>query len=377
MKEFIIKNNQELKLGYTTGTCATAAAKAAALMLLEGTIINNVKILTPAGIELNLDIIDINIKDSSVSCGVKKDAGDDPDITNGITIYAEVKKIKEKDIIIDGGIGIGRVTKKGLDQEVGQAAINSTPRRTIKEEIEKVRKECNYQEGFLITIFAPEGLEIATKTFNPKLGIVGGISILGTSGIVYPMSDQALLDTIKTELNVLKANNIDSVILAPGNYGETFLNDNIIKEPNNLIKCSNFIGESIEYINYLKFKKILLVSHIGKIVKLAGGIMNTHSKYAECRNEILASNAGMLGLSHNGIKQVMDAAMTDDMLDIIDQEKLKEKVLELILDKIINNINTKCHNEIDIDIVIFSNKYGYLISNKDLKTIKREWERND
>ena len=199
MKSFITKDGKQLRRGFTTGSCAAAAAKAATAMLLGEKEINTVRLVTPKGTGLDLDITDILISDDSVSCAVVKDSGDDPDVTNGIKVYAAVERAGSG-IEIDGGEGVGRVTRPGLDQPVGAAAINSTPRKMIAEAVREIAEKHNYSGGFKVTVSVPEGIEIAKKTFNGRLGIEGGISILGTTGIVEPMSDEAVVETIRTEL---------------------------------------------------------------------------------------------------------------------------------------------------------------------------------
>ncbi|MCR4696527.1 MAG: cobalt-precorrin-5B (C(1))-methyltransferase CbiD, partial [Lachnospiraceae bacterium] len=187
-----------MRNGFTTGSCAAAASKAAMYMLITGKDKKSISIDTPKGIAYTTDILDIQRTEDSVTCAVKKDSGDDPDITNGMLVYSTVSfigKEKKSRVSIDGGEGVGRVTKPGLDQTVGEAAINSVPRQMIEKEVKEVCDLFDIEEDVKVIISVPGGKEIALKTFNPKLGIEGGISIIGTSGIVEPMSTKALLDT--------------------------------------------------------------------------------------------------------------------------------------------------------------------------------------
>ena len=225
-----MKNNSEvwveqkkMRTGYTTGSCAAAAAKAAVCMLLSGEVIQQVRLMTPKGVELDLEVEQIQRRQHGVRCAVRKDSGDDPDVTNGIYVYAEVRKEPEPGIYLDGGEGIGRITKKGLEQPVGAAAINRVPRQMILEAVKEQSIRYGYQGGLSVIISAPEGKKLAAKTFNPRLGIENGISILGTSGIVEPMSEKALTDTIFLEMKMLKENGIDRCCVVPGNYGRDFL----------------------------------------------------------------------------------------------------------------------------------------------------------
>jgi cobalt-precorrin-5B (C1)-methyltransferase len=231
-------------MGYTTGSCAAAAAKASAEMLLSGEEIRQVRLLTPKGIELYLELEEIMRKKSEVSCAVRKYSGDDPDVTNGILVYATVQKVEKKSKInsensvdlsekinLDGGVGIGRVTKPGLEQKIGQAAINKVPRKMICEAVEEVCRKYEYTGNLQVRLSVPEGAEVAKKTFNPRMGIEGGISILGTTGIVEPMSEKALTDTIYLEMKMLKENGTDWCYVVPGNYGMDFLRVNKTLSP--------------------------------------------------------------------------------------------------------------------------------------------------
>lgn len=378
MDEYIIKDNKKLRMGYTTGTCATAAAKAAAFMLLNDCYINNISIVTLKGIKIDIEILDIDKKDDYVSCAVKKDSGDDPDVTNGILIYAKVSKNNTKEIFIDGGIGIGRVTKPGLDQSVGFAAINSTPRKTIKEEVQKIIDETHFPNGLDVIISAPMGEEIAKRTFNPKLGIVGGISILGTKGIVVPMSEDAIIDTIKTEMRMHLACKEVDCLFTPGNYGEAFLKDNYNITKDKVIQCSNYIIDAINYANEVNFKSITLVGHIGKMIKLAGGMVNTHSKYGDNRMETFYEISKKYGLSEDGLNKIKEAVTTDEMIKIIDNEKLLNPVMEEVVRKIIDVVNHKMNNKIEFDVIVFSNVYGLLASSKPVKEILNKFgDEND
>lgn len=220
MERYVVKNGKKMRYGYTTGSCAAGAAKAGVKMLFAQREIREIEIDTPKGWELTLDIHDIDINNEFVCCSIVKDSGDDPDITKGIKIYARAERTKSKDIEITGGIGIGKVTKKGLAVPIGEYAINPVPMEMIREEVSRVLPK---DRGVKVTIYCPEGVEIGKKTFNPKLGIVGGISIIGTTGIVEPMSEEAFKESLAIELSVLKEEKIKRVIFSPGNYGRDFV----------------------------------------------------------------------------------------------------------------------------------------------------------
>ena len=372
MDSFITKDGKKLRRGYTTGTCAAAAAKAAAIMLLEERELSSVWLLTPGGVELTLEVRDTVRGPASVSCGIVKDSGDDPDVTNGMTVYAKVTKTAERGVIsIDGGEGIGRVTKPGLDQSVGNAAINSTPRRMITEALLSVCEDHAYGGGLSVLIYAPEGKELAKKTFNERLGIVGGISILGTTGIVEPMSDSAVVETIRTELSVRAAAGKKAVLFTPGNYGADFITNSLGLEPSAAVMTSNFIGDAFALASEAGFSEALLIGHIGKLVKLAGGMFNTHSRWGDCRAEIFASHAALSGAGNETVARIMDSAMTDDMLRLIDADGLKDDVMRSIMRKIEFQLTQRHLGTMRAGVITFSNVYGILGMTGDAKEILR------
>lgn len=354
---FIFVNNRRLRRGHTTGTCAAAASKGAALALL-GEAVPSVRITTPKGITLDLPIEDLRITDDEASCAVRKDGGDDIDATSGTLVYSTVSRI-DSGIEVDGGTGVGRVTRKGLDQPPGNAAINRVPRSMIREALEDVSASLGYTGGLRAVISVPEGMEIARKTFNPRLGIVDGISILGTSGIVEPMSETALIDTVRTEMRMRVANGAGTLLVVPGNYGKDFSEGIDGIDPEFAVKCSNFVGEMLDCAVELGVD-IVLVSNLGKMVKLAGGIMNTHSRNADARMEILASNGAMAGASLDCIKEIMGCISTDDALEVLDREGLIPKVSEIMMGKIEFHMNHRTGGAIRVGAVMFSSVYGLL-----------------
>ena len=359
MEEYIVKDGKKLRLGYTTGSCAAAAAKAAAYMLLTGRRKNTIDLLTPKGIRLHLTVEEIRITSAEASCAIRKDSGDDPDATRGTLIFACVRKTDVPGILIDGGAGVGRVTKRGLDQPVGAAAINSVPRRMIEENVREVCALCGYDGGVSVVISVPEGEALAKKTFNPRLGIVGGISILGTTGIVEPMSEQALVDTIRVELRQRREMGADYVLLTPGNYGADFIRDSIGIDPRTAVLTSNFIGDALELSRELGFHGALLIGHIGKLVKLAGGMWNTHSKFGDCRMELLAAHAASLGLRSEKVSELLSCVMCDDALRILLEEQLYDAVLARLAGRIEFHLRHKC-GEMEIGAMVFSKEYGRL-----------------
>ena len=359
-EEYIRKNNKRLRRGYTTGSCAAAAAKGAAVMLLGGKQTSQVELMTPKGILLRLSLEEVCREADSVSCGVVKDAGDDPDTTHGLLICAKVSFSSQPGIQIEGGHGVGRVTVPGLDQPPGAAAINRVPRSMIAGAVEEACRQFGYQGGLLVLITVPKGRETAKKTFNPRLGIQGGISILGTTGIVEPMSEQALIKSIEVEMNVRIAQGNQVLLVTPGNYGEAFLKEHLSLPFEKNMKCSNFIGETIDMAVEKGVLGILFVGHIGKLIKVAGGIMNTHSHCADCRCELMAANALRAGISREGALEVLQTKTTDEALDILEREQVLEQTMKLAANQIQFYLEHRSYGEIQLGAVFFSSIRGYL-----------------
>ena len=358
------KNQTKLRTGYTTGSCAAAAAKAATHMLVSGEVVGEVSLATPAGIRLYLEVEDIVKENNYVSCAIRKDSGDDPDVTNGILVYARVTfaqdDVVKSKVILEAGEGIGRVTQKGLEQSIGDPAINLVPRRMIREAVEEELQKAGIDRGVRVMIWVPGGEEIAKKTFNPKLGIEGGISILGTTGIVEPMSEKALTDTIFVEMKVRRENGMDYCYVVPGNYGSDFLHDTLGYQEDAAVKCSNYVGEVIDDAVRLQMKGILLVGHIGKFIKLAAGIMNTHSRQADGRMEILAAHAAMAGGSRELIRQLMECITTTAALELLEKEGILKEVMSTVMIKIEEHLKHRAGDGLEIGAVMFSKEMGIL-----------------
>lgn len=354
------KNQKKMRTGYTTGSCAAAAAKAAAVMLLTGEKIQNVRLMTPAGILLYLEIEHIERQNDFVSCAVKKDSGDDPDVTNGVYVFAKVAKNESGRITLDGGEGVGRVTRKGLEQAVGEAAINKIPRQMILNAVEEQMKLAGYDGGLEVVISIPEGKRLAAQTFNPRLGIEGGISVLGTTGIVEPMSERALTDTIFMEMKMLKENGASYCYLVPGNYGTDFLRESLGYDGNLAVKCSNYIGEALDDAVCLEMEGVLLVGHIGKLVKLAAGVMNTHSRQADCRMEVLAAHAAVAGAKREDVASIMECITTTEALDILKSAGILETTMRGIMEKIEEHMRHRVGDRVETAAVMFETSYGIL-----------------
>ena len=387
--KYIIKNNTRLRYGYTTGSCAAGATRGAARMLLSGEALSEVELQTPKGITLNLQLHDITKGENYVSCAVQKDAGDDPDTTNGILVYAKVEKISAEvakniidnqntdskkviihsSIILDGGVGVGRVTKPGLSQKVGEAAINPVPKAMILREAEEAAQEYDYEGYLKITISVPEGEEISKKTFNPRLGIMGGISILGTSGIVEPMSERALIASIQVEMKQHFCQGENYILVTPGNYGADYLREHMTILFENNIKCSNYVGETIDMAIDMGVKGILFVAHIGKFVKVAAGIMNTHSHCADGRMEVLCASAIRAGGTLECAREILEAGTTDEALAVIDRYGILEETMAIVMEKIQFYLDHRSYEQILLGAVVFSNVYGLLGQTRDARKL--------
>ena len=369
---------EALRKGFTTGSCAAAAAKAAAYMLLTGQEKLNIEIETPAGIMFAADIVDVNRGEEQVSCAVIKDGGDDPDVTTGCHVTATVSILvpaaeavagQSLELEIDGGEGVGRVTLPGLDQPVGNAAINHVPREMIEKEVTEVCQLLDFNGKLQIIISIPEGVELANKTFNPRLGIVNGISVLGTTGIVEPMSAKALSDTIEVELNQKKELGFKTAIVTPGNYGLKFMKDFYDYDLDKSVKCSNFIGETVDMCCRLGFEGMLITGHIGKLIKVAGGIMNTHSHEADARMEILSACALRAGADAGLAGKILECLNTEEALKLVDEAVLLKATMDIALEKILFYLDFRAQGRLKLDCILYSNDFGLLAESTNAKNI--------
>ena len=379
---YIYKNQKKLRWGYTTGTCAAAASLAAAVMLLGRNRTGQVSVETPKGIRLDLEVEDISMERRSVSCGVRKDAGDDPDVTDGLVVYSRVSfdweenaaddvenhaggyyeyKNDEICLRLTGGVGVGRVTKEGLSCEVGKAAINPVPRQMIFRQVEDICARYRYRGMLWIEISVPGALEVSGRTFNSKLGILGGISILGTSGMVEPMSETAILETIRLELRQKVLAGHSRLVVTPGNYGEAFLRDHLKIGLGQAVKCSNFIGNTIDMAVEEGAEGILLVGHGGKLIKLAAGIMNTHSSVADGRMEVLAAYGAACGADACLVNRLLKAITVDEGLRLLEtREGLRNQVMDLVMERVDEHLKRRAAGRLEIEAVVFTNERGIL-----------------
>ena len=377
--EHYVRSGQKLlRCGYTTGTCAALGAAGAARLLLTGRTPETVALRTPKGIVVEVAPLACHPTEDGAVCVIEKDGGDDADVTTGLPVAAEVVlKPERADVQIFGGPGVGLVTKPGLDQPVGEAAINHVPREMIAEALQKEAESAGYAGGFAVTVSIEGGAEVAKRTFNPHIGVEGGLSVLGTSGIVEPMSQQAILDTILLEMNqaTLRAKDHRRLILAPGNYGLDYLHETYPQFADiPVVKTSNFIGDTLDMAAAAHFEQVLLVGHIGKLCKLAGGIMNTHSHTADCRTELFCTHAALCGADREVCTALYNAATTDACLEILDTAGLRKPVLQSLLAAIQLHLDRRAGEAFRVGAVLFSNQHGPLGQTETAARLLDEWK---
>lgn len=371
---YVYYNGRKLRKGFTTGTTATAATVAAIRTLLNQEPQETVTVHAANGKIAIFDVEQTDFDEQQASCAIKKDGGDDQDATDGALIFATVKLRDDNEIHLDGGKGVGRVTKEGLANKPGMPAINPTPRRVIKA---AAREELGERRGINIVISVPEGERIAKLTYNPRLGIVGGISILGTSGVVTPMSESSWKHSISIEMNIHRKRGDNTIVLVPGNYGEDFAKDELGIPNAKIVQMSNFVGYVLHETQRLGFTKVLIVGDLGKMIKVAGGIFSTHSKDADARAEIMVANLALMGgVPTAFLRKINQCLTTISMIKMIDEAGYQE-VYQMIADKIkLRAEKLLAHREphVEIDVVIFSRESGFLAASKPFQEIKGEWQ---
>ena len=373
MDEYAYVNGKKLRKGFTTGTCATAATVAALSMILNQEREEKVTVHTASGVEVTMDVHNPSFGPEEATAAIEKDGGDDADATHGLLIYSTVTLLPDqKEIEIDGGQGVGRVTEKGLACDVGMAAINPTPRRMIEQHVrEIIGPNC----GARVIISVPGGEETAKLTYNSRLGIVGGISILGTTGIVNPMSEDSWKASITIELTMLYNQGHRSVVLVPGNYGEDFATNTVGIPAGRIVNMSNFVGHVLKEVQRIGFTKVLMIGHMGKFVKVAAGIFSTHSKDSDARMETLVANLALMGAPMELLEKV-DTCLTTEAAGTAIKEFSYEGVYQVLADKIkarSERLLRYRKPEVSIEVVVFGTEEGYLASTQPLEQIKEEW----
>lgn len=374
MEPYVLKHQKHLRRGITTGTCTAAAAKAAVSLLLLHIPQETIPIHTPKGVIVSVPVILSLETEKKAEYMVIKDSGDDPDVTNHAQIYASVEKAdntarfgdtvfrdeRYPSLFLDGGTGIGRVTRDGLEQKAGQAAINAVPRSMIFQAVGEICELAEYKEKLLIIVRVPNGKELAQRTFNPRLGIRDGISILGTSGILEPMSEQAIIDTIETQIRQLQVQGEKNLLVTPGNYGQGYASSYLHLDLEGSIKCSNYIGDTLDLAVSYGMEHFLLIGNIGKLGKLAAGIMNTHSKTADARCEIFAVHTVLCGGNQEMVQAIMACIHTDEILQYLEQWGLLTAVINSLCVKIQDYLQHRAGTHMQAGVILFSEKFGFL-----------------
>lgn len=400
---------EQLRSGYTTGTCASAAAMAAAVFVLQR-IRGNVTAADCSGMTKGMPAtVRVCLANGTKAdfspeygkawegarecenwCRVKKDAGDDPDVTDGVWVYAGVFPVSEDAFLklcregagyllqeyprlyLNGGLGIGIAQKEGLSCPVGHFAINPVPRRMILKAVESVCREMAY-EGYLeIRVAVPKGVALAEKTFNPRLGIQGGISILGTTGIVEPMSEQALQETIRLDIRMKLRAGEEVLLLTPGNYGESFLEERLGVPVGEAVKCSNFIGDSVGFAVEEGFKKLLLVGHIGKLVKVVCGVKNTHSRYGDHRMEGMRLLAE--AVTGGAAERIGNANTTEEAVGWLKEYKIADEAMFLAAEKVKWHLERWSGGKLEAEVVVFSSIHRVVGETKQARGFLRLWK---
>ena len=362
-EHYIYSGTERLRCGFTTGSCAALATQAATRALLSGDAAQaSAHIVTPSGIPVEADVESCTLEDGTATAAVRKDAGDDCDATDGILVMATVSASRETGVRIDGGTGVGRVTKPGLQQPVGSAAINNGPRAMIRTEAEAVAAQLGYTGGLDVLVSIPEGQAVAAKTFNPHLGIV------------EPKSLSALLDSIELEVRQLAALGNKTILIVPGNYGHDFAQTLPQLDRMPQVSCANFIGQTLDFCLRYGFESILVVGHIGKLVKVAGGIMDTHSRVADCRCEIMCAHAAIAGAGPETCRAIMAAATTDAALDILGEAGLAEAVVASVGAAIHERLRRRCAGGAQCQFITFSNVHGELFRSDGANALIEAWQ---
>lgn len=355
MEQTLIRDGKELKYGYTTGTCATGAALAAAMLLETGAAPSHVTVTTPKGWPVILEVLFPLRGEGWAEAAIRKDAGDDPDVTDQHLIVARVQRNNSGTVLFKGGTGVGTVTKPGLQIGIGEPAINPVPRKMIEGVLIPYIQE---GAGFTVTLSVPEGEATALKTFNPRLGIVGGISIIGTSGIVEPMSEEALKESLALDLNMKKAAGHTRIVMTPGNYGRDLgltlgISEDIV------VKTSNFVGFMLDRAAAQGFSEILWVGHLGKLVKVAAGIFQTHSSIADGRLETLAAWAGAEGASQEVIRSILRSNTTEEAVALMEAAGL-EAVFPLVAKRVSQRSRGRVHEQLNVGTILFTLEKGII-----------------
>jgi len=319
----------ELRGGYTTGACAAAGVKAC-LLFLQGEYCEQVDILALDGTPLCIPVKDVHLSGDGVRAEIIKFSGDDPDITNGVSVFTDVRRLPDgSGVSFLAGEGIGHVTKPGLSVPVGEPSINPGPRQLIRNVVQELLGK---DAGVEVTISIPAGKELARRTLNPILGIEGGISVIGTTGVLRPMSEEGFKNALVPQIDVAKAAGFSSQVFVPGKIGENIaIKCGIPREA--IVQTSNFIGFMLEKAAERELESILLFGHLGKLAKVAAGVFYTHNRIGDARLEAMAAYSAAEGLSGSGVQRILASVTTEEALAVLEEAGLAERVCRVLAER--------------------------------------------
>ena len=347
------ETNKKLRTGYTTGSCATASSKAGILSIINQKKIEEVNIILPKGSRLEIKINSCEFSLDSAKCSVIKDGGDDPDVTHGAEIFVDVKLTNNVgEIDIDGGEGVGRVTKPGLGLEIGSAAINPTPKKMIVENVREVGEELLKKNGVSIKVSVPKGKELGPKTDNPRIGIMNGISILGTSGIVIPYSTASFAAAIRQQISVVNTMNDDNVVLTTGGRSEDYAREIIDLPDHSFIQMGDFSGYTIKQCAKQGLKKAYVAGFIGKLAKMAAGVKQTHVKGGKVDMKFLSELAKRCDANSDTIAKILGANTARNVQEIIMEDKV-EGFFDEITKETYNQMRQHSEEKIPVEVILF------------------------
>ena len=348
-----IETKTKLRTGFTTGSCATASSKACVLSIINQKKIEQTDIILPKRSKLDIQINSCEFTENSATCSVIKDGGDDPDVTHGaeIFVYVELTNNIGK-IEIDGGEGVGRVTKPGLGLEIGSAAINPTPKKMILENVTEISKEILEKNGIMIKVSVPNGKELGPKTDNPRIGIMGGISILGTSGIVIPYSTASFAAAIRQQIAVVSSMNDDNVVLTTGGRSEDFARAIIELPDHSFIQMGDFSGYTIKQCAKQGLKKAYVAGFIGKLAKMAAGVKQTHVKGGKVDMKFLSELAKRCDAESDTISKILGANTARNVQEIIIEDKV-DGFFDEVTKEACNQMRQHSEEKIPVEVILF------------------------
>jgi cobalt-precorrin-5B (C1)-methyltransferase len=344
---------EKLRTGYTTGTSATAAAKAALLAIINQTKIEDVEVKLPKGSFIKIPIYLCQFDKNGSKCSVIKDGGDDPDVTHGAEIVVDLSftdKINE--IEIDGGEGVGVVTKPGLGLELNKAAINPVPKKMINDNLREIINKYHLKKGIKVIISVPKGKELGPKTDNPRIGILNGISILGTSGIVIPFSTASYAASIRQNLDVAIAMGNDTVVLTTGGRSEDFAKKIVNLPEHCFVQMGDFSGYTIQQCAKKEIKKAYVVGFIGKLAKMAAGVKQTHVKGSKVDMNFLAELAKKCNANDKTIESIKKANTARHVSEIIIENNVSG-FFEEICNETYKHMRKHSENKVPLDVILF------------------------